>query len=332
VRSSRSAALARIVDTVPPADGAAVMATGIVSVGLSLDGHETLSRILLGVDVALWLGLCAIFLARLLWQRPRWHEESRLPAGLTAVAATAVLGTRLSLLGADVLPYVLLVLALCLWLVLLPPVLGHWQTPTLGASFVLAVSTESLAVLAGQLALSEGVDSLAAAALVPLVLGLVAYGFVLARFDFRQVVAGRGDHWVAGGALAIAALACAHIAQAASGSAWLDALRPTLEDASLALWAAAACWLPVLIACELVSPRLSYDPRRWSTAFPVAMYAACSFAVGDAAGADGLVTFARVWIWVAVAVWVVVGAGMLRRGLALVRAPAPRAQLSRGRP
>jgi tellurite resistance protein TehA-like permease len=307
------------------------MATGIVSIGLSLDGHETLSRILLGVDVALWLGLCAIFLARLLWQRPRWHEESRLPAGLTAVAATAVLGTRLALLGADVLPYLLLGLALCLWLVLLPPVLGHWQTPTVGASFVLTVCTESLAVLAGQLALSEGVDWLAAAAFVPLVLGLLAYVFVLVRFDLRQLVAGRGDHWVAGGALAIAALACAHIAQVAAGSSRLDGLLPALEDASLALWAAAACWLPVLIACELIAPRLSYDPRRWSTAFPVGMYAACSFAVGDVAGIDGLVTFARVWIWVALAVWAAVGAGMVRRGLVLVRAPAPRAQLSRGR-
>jgi hypothetical protein len=47
-----------------------------------------------------------------------------------------------------------LALALALWL-LLAPVLGNWTTPTVGVSFVLAVSTQALAVLAATLAASE---------------------------------------------------------------------------------------------------------------------------------------------------------------------------------
>ena len=43
-------------------------------------------------------------------------------------------------------------IALGLWLALLAPVLRHWRTPTVGASFVLTVATESLAVLAAALA------------------------------------------------------------------------------------------------------------------------------------------------------------------------------------
>jgi hypothetical protein len=41
------------------------------------------------------------------------------------------------------------------------------------------------------------------------------------------------------------------------------------------------------------------------------MYAACSFVVGAAADAAPITDFARVWVWVAVAVWAVVFAAMI---------------------
>jgi tellurite resistance protein TehA-like permease len=63
--------------------------------------------------------------------------------------------------------------------------------------------------------------------------------------------------------------------------------------------------------------------RRWSTVFPVGMYAACSFLVGAAAHAPGITDFARVWIWVAVAVWLVVFVAMLGRGIELARGQHP---------
>jgi hypothetical protein len=43
------------------------------------------------------------------------------------------------------------------------------------------------------------------------------------------------------------------------------------------------------------------------------MYAAMSHAVGHEAGRPWIVTFARGWTWVAVAVWAVVAATSLRR-------------------
>ena len=112
----------------------------------------------------------------------------------------------------------LLVIALALLLVLVPCVLARWRTPTVGLSFLLVVATESVAVLAARVGLVHE-------ALVPLALGLAFYAFVLARFDLRQVLEGGGDHWIAGGALAIAALACA---------------RCGLHTLALAVWAAAA--------------------------------------------------------------------------------------------
>lgn len=308
-----------MLDAVPPAGGAAVMGTGIVSIGLSLDGHAALSQALLGIDVALWLGLCAVFARRVAWQRQRWVLEARSPAGLTAVAGTAVLGARLALLGVYWAAYLLLALAVCLWSALLPPVLRHWRTPTVGVSFVVTVSTESLAVLAALLALERHVTWLALAALAPLALGLLAYVFVLARLDVRQLRAGLGDHWITGGALAIATLACARVAAALAVSSSLGGVAGALDDVALALWAAAAAWLPALIASELLWRRLSYDTRRWSTVFPLGMYAVCSFAVGERTGIGGLTSFARVWIWVAFALWAAVLAAMLRRGVAVAR-------------
>ena len=289
------------------------MATGIVSTGLSLDGRRTLSDAILAVDVALWAALCVVFVLRALAHRERSLEDARSPAALTAVAGTVVLGSRFALLGVDPLAEALLALALCAWLALLAPVLRHWRTPTVGVSFMLTVATESIAVLAGLLAYERDVEWLAFAALVPLALGLAAYAFVLARFDLRELLAGAGDQWVAGGALAIATLACARAAAAIGATSSVESLRDTLADASFVLWAAAAAWLPFLVVAEVRAPRLRFDVRRWATVFPLGMYAACSFAVADVTGREWLSHAARIWIWGALGVWAIVLAGAARR-------------------
>ncbi len=317
------AAVERILGAIPPASGAVVMGTGIVSIGLSLDGHETLSRILLAVDAAAWIALGLLLGGRALRQRERVRREARSPAALTGVAGTAVLGTRLTLLGWSWAGIALLAIAVAFWIVLLAPVLSHWTTPTVGVSLVLTVSTESLAVLAAALAAREGAPWLLDIALAPFLLGLAFYVFVIARFDIHQLLIGSGDHWITGGALAISTLAAGRITLAADSLGALSGASGLLKSASLALWGVTMVWLPVLLAAEALSPRLHYDVRRWSTVFPVGMYAACSFIVGVAADAPAISRFARVWLWVGVAVWLIVFAAMLRRGLRLARGDSP---------
>jgi tellurite resistance protein TehA-like permease len=78
-------------------------------------------------------------------------------------------------------------------------------------------------------------------------------------------------------------------------------------------------WLPTLVAAEVLRPRLSYNVRRWSTVFPVGMYAACSFVVGPLSGITGITDFARIWVWIAFAVWLLVLTAMLRRAPGLLR-------------
>jgi tellurite resistance protein TehA-like permease len=216
-----------------------------------------------------------------------------------------------------------------------PYVLARWQRPTIGVSFVLVVATESLATLAAALVLGRPSSWLAIASLVCVGLGLAFYVFVARDFDLRQLLVGRGDHWVAGGALAIATLACGRVAKAAPYVEVLRGARGSLAIAALAVWAAAIAWLPALLACEAVRRRPSYDVRRWSTVFPLGMYAVCSFAVADVKGIPAIRHFAEVWIWVAFAVWAIVFTGLLRRALwtarAAVRAPRPQLHTRRAR-
>src|SRR5262249_16660315 len=243
----------------------------------------------------------------------------RSPAALAGVAGTAVLGTRLAMLGWDGVAAALLLVALVAWLGLLTPVLTHWVTPTMGVSLLLAVSTESLAVLSATLGDAERRPWLVDAALGPLLLGLVLYLFVILRFDLGQLTTGRGDQWITGGALAISALAAARMTLSARSLHTLGGATGTLKVATLVLWGLSIAWLPALVGAELLWPRLGYDARRWSTVFRVGMYAACSFDVRDAVSVGGVGHFARVWVWLAVSLWLVVLAGMTRRGLALAR-------------
>jgi voltage-gated anion channel len=214
----------------------------------------------------------------------------------------------------------LLVIGLLLWLALLSPVLTHWVVPTIGVSLVLTVSTESVAVLSAALAAAQSTRWLLLAALAPFVPGLVFYAFVIARFDFRQVGVGHCDHWITGGALAISTLAAARITLAGRSLHALVGIGGVLKLVTVLLWGLSILWLPLLLFAEVVRPRLGHDVRRWSTVFPVGMYAACTFLAGSAAHVSAITDFAKVWVWVGVAVWLVVFAAMLARGLDLARA------------
>jgi hypothetical protein len=229
------------------------------------------------------------------------------------VAGTDVLGTRLVLLGWAWAGIAALPVAALIWALLLVPVLRHWKTPTVGASLVLTVSTESLAVLAATFAATERASWLLETALAPFVLGLCFYVFVIARFDMRQLTVGEGDHWITGGALAISTLAAGKILAGATALAILGGGGGIPKDVALALWVLTMLWLPVLLVGEITHPRLHYDVRRWSTVFPVGMYAACSLVLGAAAHAGAITSFGRVWIWVALAVWAIVFIALIRR-------------------
>ncbi|GAA4476735.1 hypothetical protein GCM10023094_17310 [Rhodococcus olei] len=182
-------AAVRVTASTRPVAGAAAMSFGIVSIALHVAGFDTLSLPWLVLGIVTWAALVVVAAGRLVLDRPRWMDESRTPAALTGVAATTVLGTRLSLLGRQAAALIVAVVA---WLVLTPSVLRGRTTPTVGASFLLCVATQGPVVLAATLAVATGRPWLTVAATAFFGLGLCCYVVVVVRFDVRQLaLAGR---------------------------------------------------------------------------------------------------------------------------------------------
>lgn len=308
-----SRAAGHLVDELHPVAGAAVMGTGIVSTALFSTGHRGLSDVVLGLALAAWVALAAVVLVRLARDPEGVVRGARAAEALTAVAATCVLGTRVVLGGSDDAGTLLLIAGAALWLVLVVPALRALPPRAHGGTLLLCVGTEAIAGLAAALAAARGASWLLVPAAVLAPLGLVLYLDVLRRIDPREPVRGHGDHWVLGGALAIAALAFANLHQGATALGAAPDLHGALRTATIAVAVAAALWLPVLVVSEVVAPRLRYDARRWATVFPVGMYAAAASVVGKAEGSGLLRDVAGVLVWVAVAVWAVVLAGLLGR-------------------
>ncbi|GAA2510857.1 tellurite resistance/C4-dicarboxylate transporter family protein [Streptomyces longisporus] len=309
-----------------PAAGAAVMATGSVSLGLHLTGYEVLSRVALGLACVSWAVLAAGFGVRLVREPQRWRAEAGTPGALTAVAATTVLGTGFSALGRQTLAEALLALAAVLWPLLLVQVARHWRRHMPGAVFLCSVATQGLAVLGATLAGAEATAWLAHAALALFWLGLVLYCCVLALFDLRQVTEGLGDQWVAGGALAISALAGARLIAADSARLylWDDDDRGVLRAVTVALVVLDLAWYAVLLVAEAVRPRRGYDVRRWATVFPLGMTATAVLSVAAVFEARWLKGPGQVLLWIAVAAWLAVAAGAVAAASAGIRSTAPR--------
>jgi hypothetical protein len=118
----------RVLDAIPPASGAIVMASGIVSIDLDSGDHRILSAVTLWFAVGVWLVLAVMLGMRLVHQRDRLDHEARSPAALTGVAGTAVLGTRLVIEDYHTAAVALLVVAGVGWVLLVGPVLRHWKT------------------------------------------------------------------------------------------------------------------------------------------------------------------------------------------------------------
>ncbi|MFE0583059.1 hypothetical protein [Streptomyces sp. NPDC058874] len=302
----------------PPAAGAAVMATGIISVGLYMTGHEAASLVALVVAVALWLVLGFDFTARLVGDRGRFRAEADTPAALTAVAATTVIGTRISLLGRQTAAAALLALAAVLWPGLLVNVVRHWHRRMPGGAFLGCVATQGLALLAAVLAAACHQDWLARAALAAFCLGLLLYAAALLRFDLGEVAGGAGDHWVAGGALSLSALAGSKLT---ASPVWTAAAHTALRGVTLVTLALSLVWYAVLLTAELRHPRTRGDIRRWATVFPLGMTATACLSVAEPAGIAWLVPVGEFLLWIAVAAWLAIVGVLVSSRLAAPRPP-----------
>ncbi|MEU8585486.1 tellurite resistance/C4-dicarboxylate transporter family protein [Streptomyces sp. NPDC048664] len=310
----------------PPAVGVAVMATGILAIGLHRTGFTGLFRIALVLTAVAWLGLVVDIIVRAFVERGRWPAEAGSPTALAPVAASATLGTGLSVQGRQTAAEALLALAAVWWAVLIVPEVRAWERPLPGSVFLGCVATQALSVLGASLSAVLGVAWLAHTAMVFFWLGLLGYLAGLWCFDPRELVRGAGDHWVAVGALAISALSGAELVAAAHSGMylWANDDNHALRGMTVTVLFLALVGYGVLAVAEVLRPRTGYDPRRWATVFPLGMTATAVLAFGSVFKVSWLRGPGQVLLWIAVAAWCAVLVGAMSSAAGRFRSRAPR--------
>lgn len=318
-----------------------VMATGIVSRALTLDGAAVLPGILLGVAITAYLLLAAASA----WRLARYPREVRSDARdprrssgfFTLPAGSGVLAAGLAADGHVTAAAVLLAMAGTSWVLLsygLPLLLGPRPalTGVNGTWFLWPVGAQSVAVAVTSLAPPLPASLAAALAVgcwaVGVILYLLVAGLVVAVLLAVPVrpAALTPAYWVFMGATAISVLAGAQILRLPPVPL-LAAVRPVVAGLSVVLWAFGTWLIPLLLVLGVWRHAvrrvpLAYEPGWWSIAFPVGMYGVACHELGTALRVPWLVTLGRAQAWAALTVWALV---FLAMSVALMRARPPEA-------
>lgn len=321
----------RLADVEPSPDAfAAVMATGILSIGARDHGYRLLTDtlgVLATVALLVLIALVVVTRASSSWDLRDPDVVLRL---FTFVAACAVLDSRLAsdrlvlrVLGIVALTAWLVLVALTAramsalpWTVLRDRAHGAWELASVG--------TSGLAVVAAAVARHDrwwlwvAVPVWVVALCVySLMTWLILWRAITERLD-RDGLA--PDSWILMGALAIATLAGDSIHAVAP--AW-----PVLV-VTVVTWVVATLWIPLLIYFGLNRIRRGPDLLQfagvwWAMVFPLGMYSVASYTMAGAIHQRALLTVSLVVFWDAFAAWlIVVVAGLARLWKAVSSAPA----------
>lgn len=314
---------------------ALAMATGIVSNAFWLEGHRALSDVLFAVNLAAypWLWLLTLVRAARFWPALRADllDPSRVFMFFTIVAATDVFGMSIGLRGFAGVALILWLGALVLWLAL--TYLGFavllFRNHAGGADVVKGawlnaiVGTQSLVIVGGALALPAAHIGRQIFIVLPMLwaVGLALYGILVVllcqRFFFSRIEPDEvaPPLWIVMGAAAISVNAGLILLTGGGATPFLASLQPFLGGTTLAVWAWATWWIPLLLLLGVwkhgVHRRpIGYSPLLWSIVFPLGMYAAATWRLSHFAAVPALANWSSVMAWIALAAWCATAAGL----------------------
>lgn len=319
-----------------PGSFALVMATGIISNTLWLEGFAVLSRALFAVVLAAYPSLCALMAVRLVRHWPKLWADLVNPrlvfAFFTLVAASDVFGVGLDLRGYAGAAAALWVFALVVWTLLVYVSFGvlTFRNTAQGANVVhggwliAIVGTQSLVILGARIIPEQGALAPSLFVLIHMLwgAGLAFYGIFITLFCYRIFFFEVGPEdvtpllWVVMGAAAISTNAGSMLILTRSGVPFLASMRPFIDGVTLIMWIWATWWIPMLVLFGLWKHGLkrvplSYTPMLWSLVFPLGMYALASLRLGLAAEFAPLRRLAETMVWVALAAWALTAIGLV---------------------
>jgi tellurite resistance protein TehA-like permease len=311
-----------------PTAFAFVMATGIVSNALYLQGYRELSSVLFGLNAIAYPCLALLTLVRAFrFPEALWADliDPRFVFSFfTLIAANGVFGSALYSRGVVTEAMELWLLSLPVWAVLMYLSFGVYafrNTSRLadiidGGWLLAIVATQSLAILGTLIAPSAGHFGGTILVFVHMLWGIATalYAIYVALLSYRlfYIEVGPADLtpllWVVMGAAAISTNAGSTLLLKGSAMPSLAALRPFVEGVTVSLWAWAAWWIPLLLLfgiwkhgiCRLP---LAYEPALWDIVFPLGMFAVASHRLSLAAEFPPLQALSAAMMWISVAAW-----------------------------
>src|SRR5690349_5120617 len=338
MNNARPHPLSRAAADLFPGYFALVMATGIISIACFLLGMQTISLVLLVINVIAYVILCSLLLMRLLFFFSRVKtdivDHVKGPGFFTVVAGTCVLGSALLIVIDQYRPAMVLWFAgIGLWVVIMytffTAMTVRENKPSIeaglnGGWLLAVVATQSISVLGTLLVsrLSDYREPILFFTLCMFLLGCMLYlpliTLIFYRFTFVNVTMASltPPYWINMGAVAITTLAGARLIIAAPGWPMLNEVVPFLKGFSLCFCAAATWWIPLLLAVGFwrhVYKRfpLKYDPQYWGMVFPFGMYTVCTFQLANAIAFPPLLVIPRYFIYLALAGWIAASFGLL---------------------
>ncbi|HEY5349371.1 MAG TPA: tellurite resistance/C4-dicarboxylate transporter family protein [Candidatus Lustribacter sp.] len=315
---------------VPVGSFAIVMATGIVAVAVDEIGLTSLAKVVFDFAVLAYVVLWILFALRL-WHFQRELRDGaqrydRAPGFFAIVAATGVVGTAAASIFSIPAAYALWVATIVLWFAMtytiLPGLIISRKKPGIGAGFtggwlLIVVATEAVAVLGAPIA-REGPPANASlvlfASLCFWLVGSMIYVWLITLIFYRSVFLPLSAdewtpaYWINMGAVSIATLAGASLLKESSLCPQLNAVASFVAGGTLALWATATWWIPILIVLWLwrhvrMRVPLRYAQSIWSAVFPLGMYSVATRSLAGALGTPFLDPLADVFAWLALCAW-----------------------------